>query len=50
MRAMTRGNVTAGWAYRHHRKWLKQLTGLRRKGPAEVNAVERTKAAKHLGL
>lgn len=24
VRAMTRGSVTAGWAYRHHRKWLKQ--------------------------
>ncbi len=26
-RAMMRGNVTGGWAYRHHRKWLRQLTG-----------------------
>ncbi|MCP8937558.1 formate dehydrogenase subunit gamma [Alsobacter sp. SYSU M60028] len=24
VRAMTRGTVTAGWAYRHHRKWLRQ--------------------------
>lgn len=24
MRAMTRGSVTAGWAYRHHRKWFRQ--------------------------
>jgi formate dehydrogenase subunit gamma len=24
MRAMTRGTVTAGWAYRHHRKWFRQ--------------------------
>lgn len=23
--AMTRGRVTGGWAWRHHRKWLKQL-------------------------
>jgi len=23
MRAMTRGTVTIGWAYRHHRKWLR---------------------------
>ncbi len=22
--AMTKGSVTAGWAYRHHRKWLRQ--------------------------
>ena len=50
MRAMTRGNVTAGWAYRHHRKWLKQLASLRRKVAPQPNAVERTKAEKHLGL
>jgi formate dehydrogenase subunit gamma len=25
MRAMTRGTVTGGWAYTHHRKWLKQM-------------------------
>lgn len=23
-RAMMRGNVTGGWAYRHHRKWLRK--------------------------
>ncbi|MBU3029438.1 formate dehydrogenase subunit gamma [Paracoccus marinaquae] len=23
--AMTRGNVTGGWAWRHHRKWLRDL-------------------------
>ena len=50
MRAMTRGNVTAGWAYRHHRKWLKQLASLRRRAAPQPNAVENTKAAKHLGL
>jgi formate dehydrogenase subunit gamma len=22
---MTRGQVTGGWAWRHHRKWLKEL-------------------------
>ena len=22
---MTRGNVTGGWAFRHHRKWFKQV-------------------------
>jgi formate dehydrogenase subunit gamma len=26
MRAMTQGYVTPGWAWRHHRKWLRQLT------------------------
>jgi formate dehydrogenase subunit gamma len=25
MRAMTQGWVTPGWAWRHHRKWLRQL-------------------------
>jgi formate dehydrogenase subunit gamma len=25
MGAMTRGQVTGGWAWRHHRKWLKEL-------------------------
>jgi len=25
MRAMTQGHVTPGWAWRHHRKWLRQL-------------------------
>lgn len=30
IRAMTRGSVTGGWAWRHHRKWLKELvTGKR---------------------
>jgi formate dehydrogenase subunit gamma len=25
IRAMTRGNVTGGWAWRYHRKWLREL-------------------------
>ena len=30
IRAMTKGSVTGGWAWRHHRKWLKELvTGKR---------------------
>lgn len=33
--AMTRGVVTGGWAWRHHRKWLKQLAGRKEAGPAE---------------
>ncbi len=36
---MTRGSVTAGWAYRHHRKWLKELVSPRRKGSRQ-NAAE----------
>jgi formate dehydrogenase subunit gamma len=27
MRAMTRGTVTGGWAYMHHRKWLREILG-----------------------
>jgi len=35
--AMTKGTVSAGWAYRHHRKWLREETGKGRTGatPAE---------------
>ncbi len=37
--AMTRGSVTGGWAWRHHRKWLKELVGEyrgeRKTSPAE---------------
>ena len=29
--AMTRGRVTGGWAWRHHRKWLRELAGSRKK-------------------
>jgi formate dehydrogenase subunit gamma len=33
IRAMTRGSVTGGWAWRHHRKWLRDLvTGKPEKG------------------
>ena len=35
LRAMTRGTVTGGWAWRHHRKWFKELAGRRRSDPAE---------------
>lgn len=31
IRAMTRGTVTGGWAFRHHRKWLRELA--RRRNP-----------------
>ena len=31
--AMTRGQVTGGWAWRHHRKWLRELVG----GKTELN-------------
>ena len=34
-RAMMRGTVTGGWAYRHHRKWFRQMAGtkMRRGAP-----------------
>lgn len=32
LRAMTRGTVTGGWAYRHHRKWLRELAARRGQG------------------
>lgn len=35
LRAMTRGTVTGGWAWRHHRKWLRELAGQRKNRPAE---------------
>ena len=35
LRAMTRGTVTGGWAWRHHRKWLRELARLDRSGPSK---------------
>ncbi len=35
IRAMTRGSVTGGWAWKHHRKWLRELAGREPRGPAE---------------
>ena len=33
--AMTTGTVSGGWAFRHHRKWLRELAGRQRTDPAE---------------
>jgi formate dehydrogenase subunit gamma len=33
MRAMTRGYVTPGWAWRHHRKWFRSLVTTGSSGP-----------------
>ena len=33
MRAMTQGYVTPGWAWRHHRKWLRRLVSTGSAGP-----------------
>jgi formate dehydrogenase subunit gamma len=33
VRAMTRGYVTPGWAWRHHRKWLRSLVATSSPGP-----------------
>ncbi len=38
-RAMIRGNVTGGWAYRHHRKWLRKIAlGREEAKPGEPGA------------
>ena len=33
MTAMTHGHVTPGWAWRHHRKWLRSLVAMNSNGP-----------------
>jgi formate dehydrogenase subunit gamma len=33
VRAMTQGHVTPGWAWRHHRKWLRSLAATGSAGP-----------------
>jgi formate dehydrogenase subunit gamma len=33
VRAMTQGYVTPGWAWRHHRKWLRRLAATGSRGP-----------------
>ncbi|HEV7386854.1 MAG TPA: formate dehydrogenase subunit gamma, partial [Phenylobacterium sp.] len=33
LRAMMRGDVTPGWAWRHHRKWLRSLGAAKSTGP-----------------
>lgn len=33
LRAMIRGTVTGGWAWKHHRKWLRQVVAARRGKP-----------------
>lgn len=35
IRAMTRGTVTGGWAWIHHRKWLRELARRQSSKPAE---------------
>lgn len=35
IRAMTRGTVTGGWSWRHHRKWLRELARRQDSKPAE---------------
>lgn len=35
LRAMIRGSVTGGWAWRHHRKWLREVAGRNRGKPAK---------------
>ncbi|MDO5606090.1 MAG: formate dehydrogenase subunit gamma [Paracoccus sp. (in: a-proteobacteria)] len=33
--AMTSGRVSGGWAWRHHRKWLREVAGRQQTPPAE---------------
>jgi formate dehydrogenase subunit gamma len=33
VRGMTQGYVTPGWAWRHHRKWLRRLAATGSRGP-----------------
>jgi formate dehydrogenase subunit gamma len=35
VRAMMRGNVTGGWAWRHHRRWLRDDVASKKRAPAE---------------
>jgi formate dehydrogenase subunit gamma len=37
VRAMTQGYVTPGWAWRHHRKWLRRLAASDSSGPTTGN-------------
>jgi formate dehydrogenase subunit gamma len=37
LRAMTRGTVTGGWAWKHHRKWLRQVA-IAQHGKSDVRA------------
>src|ERR1700759_4308446 len=37
VRAMTQGYVTPGWAWRHHRKWLRSLVAAGSRGPTPHN-------------
>jgi formate dehydrogenase subunit gamma len=36
IRGMTQGYVTPGWAWRHHRKWLRRLAATGSTGPRET--------------
>ena len=38
IRGMTRGTVTGGWAWRHHRKWLRDLVSAKPKDPRATPA------------
>lgn len=38
--AMTRGQVTGGWAWRHHRKWLRELVATKRDGKSGSKPAE----------
>jgi formate dehydrogenase subunit gamma len=42
MRAMTQGYVTPGWAWRHHRKWFRNLVATGSQGPRPRRVAEPT--------
>ena len=47
VRAMTQGWVTPGWAWRHHRKWLRRLAMTGSRGPAPRAGVDVASARKN---
>jgi formate dehydrogenase subunit gamma len=46
MRAMTQGYVTPGWAWRHHRKWLRALVATDSPGPRPRTEVSDIRGAR----
>lgn len=40
--AMTRGQVTGGWAWRHHRKWLRELVALKRSEKPDAKSAKKS--------
>ena len=47
MRAMTQGWVTPGWAWRHHRKWFRELVATGSTGPRPRSEADEDDARKN---